>query len=69
MKQGFLLLKLTWYYCNMPLGILYREIFHFSSSVREQSQKLGILFYNLQNTTHDGYIFLSWNIITLPMGM
>lgn len=61
-KQGFLLQNLT--------GMLFRmRVFIFQVQSESSPRSLEFFFLNLQNTTYGGYIFLSWNIITLPMGV
>lgn len=62
-KQGFLLQNLT--------GMLSRmRVFIFQVQSESGPRSLEFFFFfNLQNTTYGGYIFLSWNIITLPMGV
>ena len=60
-KQGFLLQNLT--------GMLFRMRVFIFQVQRVVPEAWNFFFLNLQNTTYGGYIFLSWNIITLPMGV
>lgn len=46
MIQGFLLPKWTWYYCNRPLGILYRKrVFIFQVQSESSPRSLDFFFF------------------------